>query len=187
MTLHHCCRSAVAPVRPVEPDPETAVAPDIDPADAVIRIEYIDAEPDPARHRSYRLEADETAARVLVHSAGRCNAEAHRTLDVIDWQHAAELLPTVHASPADADCRRSPQPAGTRFFRLGVWEWGVRTVDITGSSTCRASDSTFRSIGALAERLLALFDREALFQPGHGPVPDAPRVRAVVDEDQPEP
>lgn len=107
--------------------------------------------------------------RVLVHSAGRCVAEAHRTLDVIDPKRAAELLPTVQASPADADCRRSPQPVGTRLFGLGVWERGVRTVDLSGSRTCPAPNSTFRSIGALAERLLALFDGEALFQPGHMP------------------
>lgn len=179
MVLTILCLSACGFVPDPRPTPEPAAEPStgadapqpapspLDPAETALRIIHRDSSVPPRYHRSYRLDADPSAAGVTVESYGVHVGHARVAMDPDTWADA--IAAAERATGSDQTCGDEPFPAGTKSTTLEVWVGDDRLHVIEGRNNCTRDGQAYPVIEEIAASLRGLFDEQAVFRPDEEP------------------
>ncbi|GAA4385558.1 hypothetical protein [Brevibacterium pityocampae] len=173
------CLSACGFVPDPRPTPDPTVGPStesdapqpapspLDPAETALRIIHRDSSVPPRYHRSYRLDADPSAAGITVSAYGSHIGQSRVEMDPDTWADA--IAAAEHAMLSDQTCGGEPPPAGTKSTTLEVWVGDDRLHVIEGRNSCSRDGQAYPVVEEVAASLRGLFDEQAVFRPDEEP------------------
>lgn len=186
MVLAVLCLSACGFVPDPRPTPEPTadsstesgapqpVPSSLDPAETALRIIHRDSSVPPRYHRSYRLDADPSAASITVDSYGAHIGQAREQMDAEVWADA--IAAAERAVVSDQTCGGDPVSAGTKSTTLEVWVGDDRLHVIEGRNSCNRDGQAYPVIEEVAASLRGLFDEQAVFRPDEEPDPSVSAI-----------